>query len=326
MPCQRGNTNPGATVWHETCNIIGMNRLSEDDAVFFDPKMKFTLSSFARFADIMPDTIVVVDGAGRIVCANPAIESLLGYSAEEVVGEPLGCLIPQAYRAAHERHFAQFRERTIPTAMGARPLLAALHKSGVEAPISISIANLEFEEGRYSVAVMRDVGALQTEITAANALAETDTLTGIGSRLRLSRVMQAAIAEGLPFGLLFLDLRQFKPFNDNHGHEIGDRVLQIVARRIESDIRAADLAARFGGDEFVVLLSGLDRKSLLEQRACSICRGLTRPFHIRDMSGSIGVSIGGAIYPRDGQTAAALLEVADRNMYRARKLGIDYHF
>lgn len=300
--------------------------MPDNDAAGVDRTVNFTLSSFARFADIMPDAIVVVDGAGQIIFTNPALEALLGYSAGELAGEPLGCLIPQVHRAAHERHFAQFRERNRPTAMGARPLLAALHKSGAEAPISISIANLDFEDGRYSVAVMRDVGQLQTEITAATALAETDTLTGIGNRLRLSRVMEEAISEVLPFGLLFLDLTQFKPFNDNHGHEIGDRVLRIVARRIESEIRAADLAARFGGDEFVVLLAGLDRKALLERRARAIRKSLTRPFHIGDLSGSIGVSIGGAIYPQDGQTVAALLEIADGNMYRAKKSGIDYHF
>jgi diguanylate cyclase (GGDEF)-like protein len=172
---------------------------------------------------------------------------------------------------------------------------------------------------------MRDGGDLHLEITQANFQAETDVLTGIGNRLRLSHEMQSAMMESRPFGLLFLDLKKFKHFNDDYGHEIGDKVLQIVARRLQAQIRAEDLAARIGGDEFVVILDAIDDIELLEQRAASITRSLTRPFHIYDLSSSIGVNIGGAMYPRDGATEDELLKAADQNMYRAKQTDVDYH-
>lgn len=287
--------------------------------------MKDTVLVMGDLFNVLPDAIVVVDSDGRIAFANQGVEVLLGYRVDELLGQPLMCIIPQQYRDAHEVHLAKFRKHGKPTSMGARPLLSALHKSGSEIPISISIANLDLDGERYSVAVMRDSGELHSEITRANFQAETDALTGIGNRLRLSREMQAALSESLPFGLLFLDLKKFKPFNDDYGHEVGDKVLKIVAQRLQAQVRASDLVARLGGDEFVVMLAGLTDIDRLEQYAARIAASLTRTFHIGDLSSAIGVSIGGAIYPRDSQSEEGLLKVADQNMYQAKQADIDYH-
>jgi len=287
--------------------------------------MKNKVLLLGELFNVLPDAIVVADGTGLIVFASTAISGLLGYSSDELVGQSLNCLVPESHRKAHESHFARFFERGKATSMGARPLLSALHKSGSEVPVSISIANLDLDSERYSVAVMRDGGEIHSEITQATVQAETDLLTGIGNRLRLSRDIRAALETSSPFGLLFLDLKKFKPFNDNHGHEVGDKVLQIVARRLQAQIRSEDLAARFGGDEFVVMLNGLVDIELLEQRAAKIARSLTRPFHIGNLSSTVGVNIGGAMYPRDSETETGLLKLADQNMYRAKQTDVDYH-
>ena len=287
--------------------------------------MKDTVLLLGDLFNVLPDAIVVVDGAGMIVFANAEVSELLDYSVDELTGQSLNRLIPKKYRMAHKAHFAKFFDRGKSTPMGVRPLLSALHKSGKEVPISISIANLDLDGERYSVAVMRDGGELHSEITQATVKAETDVLTGVGNRLRLSRQMQIAMTMSEPFGLLFLDLKKFKPFNDDYGQDVGDKVLQIVARRLQAQVRSEDLVVRLGGDEFVVMLDALDEIELLEQRAASIARSLTRPFHISDLSSSIGVSIGGVIYPRHGATEAELLRAADQNMYRAKQTDVDYH-
>ena len=100
--------------------------------------MKNASLVLGEFFDVLPDAVVVVDGAGSIVFANVAISNLLGFKADELLGKPLGILIPENFRGAHERHLARFRDSGAPTPMGARPLLQALHKSGHEKPISIS--------------------------------------------------------------------------------------------------------------------------------------------------------------------------------------------
>ena len=219
--------------------------------------MKDTVLVLGDLFNVLPDAIVVVDGAGMIVFANAAVSGLLDYSVDELIDKSVSCLIPENYRMLHESHFAKFHDHGKPTSMGARPILSALRKSGMEIPISISIANLDLDGERYSVAVMRDSGRLHSEITRATVQAETDVLTGISNRLRLSREMQAELAALRPFGLLFLDLKKFKPFNDNHGHAYGDRVLQTLAERLMQCVRESDTVARLSGDEFAVILDDL---------------------------------------------------------------------
>lgn len=287
--------------------------------------MKDKLLVLGDLFNVLPDAMVVVDGAGLIVFANTAVKKLLGYSVKELIGQPLERLIPESNRAEHESHFKRFHAKGKATTMGARPLLNALHKSGREAPISISIANLDLESERYSVAVMRDSGELHSEITQATVQAETDALTGLGNRLCLSRVIRVALDASNPFGLLFLDLRKFKPFNDNHGHEVGDKVLQIVAKRLQSLVRRADLAARLGGDEFVLMFDGLMDTKYLKQRAAAVAATVAQPFRIGGLTGSVEVNIGGAMFPRDGNSEAELLKVADQRMYRAKQIDVSYY-
>ena len=286
--------------------------------------MKDTVLVLGDLFNVLPDAIVVVDSGGGIVFANFGVYALLGYTVDELMGQPLMRIIPEQHRGAHDSHLAKFRKHGKPTSMGARPLLSALHKSGREIPTLISIANLDLDGERYSVAIMRDGGELHSEITEAHSRAETDALTSIGNRLRLSREIQSALTDSRPFGLLYLDLKKFKPFNDDYGHEVGDKVLKIVAQRLQAQIRSGDLAVRLGGDEFVVILDGLVAIELLEQRAARIARSLTRLFHIGDLSSVVGVSIGGAMHPRDGKTEEGLLKAADQNMYRAKQAGVDY--
>ena len=164
-----------------------------------------------------------------------------------------------------------------------------------------------------------DAAVVRDRLREAIAQAESDALTGMGNRLYLARRMQAALAAGRAFGLLFLDLRQFKRLNDEHGHRIGDEVLRLVAKRIQALVRARDVAVRLGGDEFVILVDRVSDPNLLALRAAAIAKSIEQPFRIDSVSGMIGVNIGGAIHPRDGNTEEDLLAVADRNMYRAKR-------
>lgn len=286
--------------------------------------MKDTLLALSDLLNMLPDAVVIVDGKGRITFANTHIEGLLGYTPGELEKQPLDRLIPKNYRADHKTHLARFREHGQPMAMGDRPVIYGLDKSGSEIPISVSIANLDLDGERYSIAVMHDSGEVQSEITQVTSQAETDILTGIGNRLQLSQVLQIAIEKSSPFSLLFLDLEKFKPFNDNYGHEVGDKVLQIVARRLQALVRSEDLAVRVGGDEFVLFLDGLIDTEILEQRAAAVADSVARRFHIGELSGAVGVNIGGATFPRHGRTEHDLLKIADQNMYQAKQAGIPY--
>lgn len=274
--------------------------------------------------DLLPDAVVIVDKDGHIVFANVAMPHILGYAQAELVGQPLGKLIPERHRLKHERLVEHFYAQGRSTPMSERPVLLAMHKSGAEVPVSISIANFELSGKRYAVAMIRDASPVRDQLGKAIARAEADALTGLGNRLCLSRRMQTPLQSGQEFALLFLDLTRFKPFNDCYGHAMGDEVLRLVAKRLVSLVRAKDLAVRLGGDEFVILLHGLSDPRDLQARASGVVQRLNQPFHIGAATATVGVNIGGALYPRDGQSESDLLAVADRNMYRAKQAGQAY--
>lgn len=284
------------------------------------------LSSIAELLDILPDAVLMVDARGLVRYTNPAVRQLLGYMPADLIGQPLGVLLPPAARARHEVLVARFRVEGQPTMMGPRPVLSAVHANGRVVPVSISICNLTIEDGeRVSVAVVHDVSALNTHLDRATAEAETDPLTGLGNRLRLSRRLQALLAVERAFALLFLDLRHFKPFNDRYGHEAGDEALRVVGRRLLAQVRDEDVVVRLGGDEFVVLIDGLRDPQQLADRAEAIQVSVARPLRVASGgAGVLGVNIGGAIRPLHGNTERDLLAAADRAMYAAKQADVGY--
>ena len=286
--------------------------------------MKKTSLALDELLNILPDAVVVVDAAGRIKFANNSIQELLGYDPGELIDQMLDCLIPESYRNAHWAHFAKFQKHGDRIAMGDRPLVYGLCKSGDEIPVSVSVANIDLDGEKFSIAVIRDSGELHSEITQITIQAETDPLTGLSNRLGLSHVLESAINKSRPFSLLFLDLEKFKPFNDTYGHDVGDKVLEVIARRLQASIRPRDLAARMGGDEFVLVLDGLVDRSALGQRAAVVAKSIRRPIYVGDIAERVGVNIGSAQFPRDGKTEAELLKVADDRMYKAKQRGLVY--
>lgn len=152
-----------------------------------------------------------------------------------------------------------------------------------------------------------------------------DALTGAASRLHfeesLGLAIQQAQAERGGLSLYFIDADNFKDINDQYGHEAGDQVLEAIARRLRTRVREEDLVGRLGGDEFVVLVRGQrqDHGSPgLDQQLCdAVAQPLTLP------GGEVivpNVSVGSALYPRDGASVAELIHVADQNMYRQKRL------
>lgn len=151
-----------------------------------------------------------------------------------------------------------------------------------------------------------------------------DAVTGLPNRLQLhERVSQslAGLAGGEGPALLFIDLDQFKYVNDSLGHEAGDHLLQIVARRLQHGVRERDMVSRLGGDEFVVLLAGPVGHDQALQIAERLRSSVSQPCHVAGRELSLGCSIGVALSPQDGRDLKTLLRSADAAMYRAKELG-----
>jgi diguanylate cyclase (GGDEF)-like protein len=153
-------------------------------------------------------------------------------------------------------------------------------------------------------------------------LATHDRLTGLANRWLLEERLAHAVARsrrGSGRGaLLFIDLDDFKAVNDRHGHEVGDRMLVVAAQRLQQVVRASDTVARWGGDEFAILLEGVERHDVAHAKGRELVEQLAQPSDAVPMVGPLCASVGVALFPSDGDDAATLMAQADRRMYRAK--------
>ncbi|HEU4851764.1 MAG TPA: diguanylate cyclase [Telluria sp.] len=157
----------------------------------------------------------------------------------------------------------------------------------------------------------------------AHELSIRDPLTGLVNRRALISQLEHAVASAArhdnEFALLYLDLDKFKSINDTLGHEVGDELLRQVAERLLAAVRSSDVVARLGGDEFVILLEGKGAHKNAARVARKIEQAHARPFSLCGQSLGTSVSIGIALYPQDGPTAAAMMKRADTAMYHAKQ-------
>jgi len=172
---------------------------------------------------------------------------------------------------------------------------------------------------------LRDISERKEHEAQLARLANEDSLTGLPNRHWLLNFVPAALAQAQAGGhgaaLLFVDLDEFKHVNDSHGHAAGDRLLKLAAERLLSQLRPGDSVARFGGDEFVVLLSPFDSDAQAAHVAERIVDAFGKPFAIGDDQHRIGASVGIAVYPRDGVDAATLIRHGDIAMYAGKAEG-----
>ena len=161
-------------------------------------------------------------------------------------------------------------------------------------------------------------------------LAYNDALTELPNRMQfmdlLNQTIGSAGDKGQTFALLFLDLNRFKNVNDTLGHDVGDRLLIAAGRRIRHSVRAGDSVARFGGDEFTVLLEDLTSATAASVASQKICLALATPFEIDGNDIYVSASIGISVYPADGMDGNTLLKHADSAMYLAKKNNSGYEF
>ncbi|WP_321356920.1 diguanylate cyclase domain-containing protein [Pseudomonas extremaustralis] len=273
---------------------------------------------YPKLIHLMLDTVFVVDINDHIVFVSDACEALLGYRPDELNGTPITRYMhPEdlaATRASIGRvmsgqsHF-DFRNRYIRKDGGVVYILWAAFWS---------------EEVGARIGVARNVTALAQAEEELRFLAHHDPLTKLTNRSlfndRLESALRAAHRHDTQLALLFLDVNDFKRINDVHGHAVGDRVLCVIAHRLESCMRETDTVARMGGDEFTVLLTDVQSRAAISNKLEQIHTIMAAP--LGPEFGALKMplcSIGVAYYPEDGKDADTLLTYADGEMYRMKK-------
>lgn len=151
-------------------------------------------------------------------------------------------------------------------------------------------------------------------------LANTDALTGLFNKRYFEKMMEIRDEKKKPYALFYMDLDFFKPVNDTYGHEMGDKVLKEVAKRLLKCIRSNDYAFRIGGDEFMLILNGNLDAQLCEKRIERIKKLIGEPYEFDGHTIKIGISCGSAVYPDDADCAADIQKIADKRMYEDKKI------
>ncbi len=276
------------------------------------------------------DAVIATDQKGGIVYLNPAAEALTGLDAAEANGRPLDDLL--RLEDEHGRLRRPVQEVFAPGAhhpvgSGLRGRLTS--RSGETLSVRVSGRPIRNARGIIDGAVlavtdMSDIVAMTERIEYQ---ATHDALTGLPNRVLLrDRLLQAlahARRSASPVAVLFIDLDRFKHVNDSLGHSEGDVLLQKVAHRLRCAVREGDTVARWGGDEFVVVLDSASNREAAEAVARKILSALRTPLALGPQVVAISASIGGALFPEDGETPDTLLRRADAAMYRAKSSGRD---
>lgn len=167
-----------------------------------------------------------------------------------------------------------------------------------------------------------DLSKSQEKEKGALHIALHDPLTGLPNRLLLEQRLEHGLTQSRRYGtklaLMFIDLDKFKNINDSYGHDIGDRVLITVAKRLQSFVRGEDIVSRWGGDEFVCILLNIHLDSDVISLAEKMVKRIAEPCEFNGIVLSISATIGIAVCPRDGETAEILFKQVDRAMYRSK--------
>jgi diguanylate cyclase (GGDEF)-like protein/PAS domain S-box-containing protein len=278
--------------------------------------------------DSIADALICTDMSGSITFLNPVAERLTGWPLREAAGRPL----TEAFRVvdAATRNAIQdpLAKAASEDRKGKLPLNSILiNRDGHEFFIEDSVAPIHDREGQVTgaVIVFRDVSAARAHKERITYLAEHDFLTNLPNRMLLNdRVGQAislARRHGGRIAVLFLDLDGFKQINDSLGHLVGDKLLQSVARRLQSCVRSPDTVSRQGGDEFVLLLQELQLSDDAGATARRVLQAVAEVHSIEGHELHVTASIGVSVYPDNGLDAETLIKNADAAMYNAKESG-----
>lgn len=187
--------------------------------------------------------------------------------------------------------------------------------------VTVQHRGILLHEAGVAIATFEDITAQKLAEDSLRRIAFEDPLTGLPNRRALQARWIEAVAQGATsLALLILDLDRFKPVNDLYGHETGDMVLAMVARRLES-CAAPGFVARLGGDEFAILVQDDDAPATAERVCAAIVDVLARPFTVPDGAAQLNVTIGLSRYPADGTELSVLMRRADEALYRQKRAG-----
>nr|WP_248281484.1 EAL domain-containing protein [Aromatoleum petrolei] len=283
-----------------------------------------SLRQAAAVIESTRDGVMITDLERRIVSVNRAWCEMTGFSREQAIG-----CAPQMLKSGLQNDaFYRSMWDQITRTGDWQGELWNRRKNGELYPQWLSISTVRDEEQRptHYVGVMTDISKLKQSEAQLEHLAHYDPLTDLPNRLlvqsRLEHGIERAARQGGHIGVLFIDLDRFKTINDSLGHRAGDEALIAIAQRLRGCLQRDDTLARWGGDEFLVILEDLTKPDEAAHAAQTLIDRLREPLQLADgQPVYVGASIGVSMYPQDARTSAVLIQHADTALNQAKAQG-----
>jgi len=268
--------------------------------------------------DLSPQAIVITDKENKIVRVNQTFTKITGYTENEVLG-----VNPKILNSGrHDENFFKQLWESLDTQGQWEGSLYNRRKNGELYLQHATIKVLHDAKGDIQnfIAMFRDITKEHDAAMQLQQLSEHDVLTALPNRLKLTHEFDLAVTSAKrhrnKLAVLFFDLNDFKPINDNYGHMYGDKVLQVIADRMKACIRDTDRIARIGGDEFVVLMTNIDTDSATQTLINKLKATIVKPILVDEFTFRVSSSSGMAEYPKQGKSLDTLLDAADAEMYK----------
>jgi len=291
-------------------------------------KAQEALRLHASVFDNAWEGILITDKNNRIITVNHAFTEITGYGQSELIGEDPGILAS----GRQDKNFYQSMWQSINETGRWRGEVWNRKKNGDYYAEILTISAIKDEQGEVVnyLGLFADITEIKNTERQLEDLAHYDALTQLANRTLLSDRLGQALAQARRrdtlLAVCFLDLDNFKPINDSYGHDVGDKLLIEVAKRLNAVVRSGDTVARMGGDEFVLLITNIDDIEELAPVLTRINQKIAEEISLDSHIFSVSASIGVAIYPLDNVDADTLIRHADLSMYEAKQAGRDcYH-
>jgi len=267
--------------------------------------------------ELSPQAIMITNKDNRIIRVNSAFTSITGYMPEDVMGQNPNIL--QSGR--HDKTFYKQLWHAIQSKGSWTGEIYNRRKDGelYLQNLTIKVLHDAIGDTENHIAMFTDITHERQYNQQLKYLSEHDVLTGLPNRILLQQEFEFSLAtakrNGKMLGLLYLDLNNFKPVNDQFGHLYGDELLQVLAGRMQSCIRETDMVARIGGDEFIVLVSDVENVQACQTLAGKLKDIVDKEVVVKEIPLHVTASIGIALYPEQGDDLNLLLSTADKAMY-----------
>lgn len=282
--------------------------------------IKLGFDSLRGIFDGISNGIVVTDAQSKILYVNPGYTRITGYTREDAIGENPGIL----HSGMQDKAFFENMWKSISDTGRWAGEIWNRHKMGHLIPEFLTITALKSEQQVFYIGVFSDISVLVEKNKKKLDLALIDPLTRLHNRSFLEESFKYIInqenkSQQSEVALLFIDVSKFKQINDTYGHLVGDRVLRYIADAIRHSIDKKDIAIRYGGDEFIIILNNETSRDSINKICEAIDKELKKPLEYEGKTYLAKINIGAAIYPSDAKSMEELIQKADQAMYHAKQ-------